>query len=96
MYTCDVLSKMRVCYIQKVGMGSRQVAEVERIATGWSAAGNPAGTEEMPCIGALLFDSLPAASRFRVQQNKEWQRRRRRRFTSFQPHQADQTMTHRK
>jgi hypothetical protein len=74
MYTCDLIIKMRVSYIHKVGMGSRQVAGFERIATGWSAAGNPAGTEEMPCFGALLFDSLPAASRFRVSQSKESQR----------------------
>jgi hypothetical protein len=76
MYTCDVLPKTRVSYIQKVVMGSRQVAGVERIATGWNAAGNLAGTEEMPCFGALLFDSLPAAPRFRVSQIKESQKKK--------------------
>jgi hypothetical protein len=49
--TCDNLSTLRITHVE-IGTGSYQVAGFERSTTGWSAAGNPAGTEELPLFGS--------------------------------------------
>jgi hypothetical protein len=50
---CDKFPTIRIAHIH-VGMGSYQVAGLESFATGWSAVGHTAGTEEeMPLSRAL-------------------------------------------